>query len=96
MMIELVIVAIVLILASIVLYKKIGLLEDRLSLMEKKMNKIAYQMEFPEPAVNDELRQLIRNQEEEKAACVAEEALGMTSLEGRLYVDGLKDKMQYQ
>lgn len=95
-MIELVIVAIVLIITSMILYRKIGLLEDRLSLMEQKMNKIAYQIEFPEPAVNEELRQLIRNQEEEKAACVAEEALGMTSLEGRMYVSGLKDKMEYQ
>lgn len=93
-MVELVIVALVLVFATIILYKKISGLEERLSLMEQKVNKIAYQMEFPEPAVNKELRQLIRIQEEEKAECVAREALGMTSLEGKMYVSGLKDEMQ--
>lgn len=95
-MIELVIVAIVLIITSTILYKKIENLGNRLSLMEAKVNKIAYQMEFPEPAVNAELRQLIRNQEDEKAECVACEALGMTSLEGRMYVSGLKNEMQME
>ncbi|WLV24040.1 hypothetical protein QR721_10390 [Aciduricibacillus chroicocephali] len=95
-MIELVIVAIVLIVASTVLYKKMENLEERLSLMEQKVNKIAYQIEFPEPAVNAELRQLIRNEEVEKAECVAREALGMTSLEGRMYVSGLKNEMQME
>lgn len=90
---ELYFVAILLVIAFGVLYMRFSILEKRLKIMEEKINRVAYQVEFPEPAVNRELRQLIISEEDRKAVNVAQEALGMSDIEGRRYVAGIKDDM---
>ena len=91
---EFFIVAILLVIACGLLYTRFSVLEKRLEKMEKKLNQVAYQVEFPEPAVNNELRQLIQNDEENKAVNVAQEALGMSDIEGKRYIAGIKNDMK--
>lgn len=83
----------ILVLAFGLLYKRISMIEKRLENMEKKINQVAYQIEFPEPAVNQELRQLIMNHKDEKAVLIAQEALGMSTIEGERYIAGIRNDM---
>ncbi|CAM2838629.1 hypothetical protein [Salinicoccus roseus] len=73
-----------------ILMSKIDRLEGRLKNTQQILEQIAAQYDMPENPVNDELRRLINDGKEIQAVKRAREALGLSLIEGKQYVDRLK------
>ncbi|MEZ2458968.1 hypothetical protein ACBR55_10345 [Salinicoccus roseus] len=69
---------------------KIDRLEGRIRNTQQILEQIAAQYDMPENPVNDELRHLINEGKETQAIKRAREALGLSLVEGKQYVDRLK------
>ncbi len=84
----------VLVMALIILslYLKVNHLETRMKSMQRTLNQWIEQSDLPENPINDELRELIKIGEDVKAIKKAREVLGLSLLEGKEYIDGLKLK----
>ncbi|WP_309228302.1 hypothetical protein [Virgibacillus saliphilus] len=72
------------------LLHRIDKLEGRIKGMRYRLDQVAKQVDVPEPPINDELRELIKEGEEVRAVKEAREALGLSLVEGKQYVDALK------
>ncbi|WP_031546267.1 hypothetical protein [Salinicoccus luteus] len=73
-----------------ILMSKIDRLEGRIRNTQQMLEQIAAQYDMPENPVNDELRRLINEGKETQAIKRAREALGLSLIEGKQYVDSLK------
>ncbi|OZT76858.1 hypothetical protein CFN03_09975 [Salinicoccus roseus] len=73
-----------------ILMSKIDRLEGRIRNTQQILEQIAAQYDMPENPVNDELRHLINEGKETQAIKRAREALGLSLIEGKQYVDSLK------
>ena len=73
-----------------ILMSKIDRLEGRIKNTQQILEQIAAQYDMPENPVNDELRRLINEGKETQAIKRAREALGLSLVEGKQYVDSLK------
>lgn len=73
-----------------ILMSKIDRLEGRIRNTQQILEQIAAQYDMPENPVNDELRRLINEGKEIQAIKRAREALGLSLIEGKQYVDSLK------
>ncbi|MCR8645754.1 hypothetical protein NV379_24235 [Paenibacillus sp. N1-5-1-14] len=70
---------------------RVGTLERRIKRMQSTLDQLAEQSGLPEHPINDELRELIKEGEDVKAIKKARETLGLSLLEGKEYIDRLKD-----
>ncbi|WP_373893328.1 hypothetical protein [Virgibacillus sp. CBA3643] len=82
--------AAILLLVIMYLLHRIDKLEGRIKGMRYRLDQVAKQVDVPEPPINDELRKLIKEGEDVKAVKEAREALGLSLVEGKQYVDALK------
>ncbi|MBY8909100.1 hypothetical protein [Salinicoccus roseus] len=73
-----------------ILMSKIDRLEGRIRNTQQILEQIAAQYDMPENPVNDELRRLINEGKETQAIKRAREALGLSLIEGKQYVERLK------
>lgn len=69
---------------------KVGKLEGRIKRMQSTLDQLTKQAGLPEHPINNELRKLINEGEDVKAIKKAREALGLSLLEGKEYIDQLK------
>lgn len=69
---------------------KIDKVEGRMKSMQNTVNRLVEHFDLPESPVNNELRILIKKDEEIKAIKRAREEFGFSLLEGKEYVDRLK------
>ncbi|KGX92308.1 hypothetical protein N781_16215 [Pontibacillus halophilus JSM 076056 = DSM 19796] len=69
---------------------KVEKLEGRLKLMEQNLDRLANHLEVPEPEINEELREIMKDGEDVRAVKRAREALGLSLVEAKEYVDRLK------
>lgn len=67
-------------------------MNDRIKGMKNSLGQIRKQLNIPEDPVNEELRQYIRDGKDVKAVKRAREAFGLTLVEGKQYVDNLKNE----
>lgn len=56
------------------------------------LDQISKQIHIPESPINDELRDMIHDGNDMKAIKKVRETLGLSLLEGKQYVDALKDE----
>lgn len=80
----------ILIVGIIYLLLVVSKMDDRIKGMNHSLDQMRKQMNLPENPINDELRQLIKEGSDVKAVKKAREALGLSLLEGKQYVDALK------
>ncbi|AKG74150.1 hypothetical protein [Salinicoccus halodurans] len=73
------------------LYLKVNDLEKRIKTMKRTLDQLAKQSDMPENPINNELRKLIKEGKDIKAIKKAREALGLSLLEGKEYIDELKN-----
>lgn len=71
---------------------QVNQLESRIKRMQASLDQIIEQSGLPEHPVNDELRQLIREGADIKAIKKAREALGLSLIEGKEYIEQLKSE----
>lgn len=76
--------------AVVYLLIKISSLQEDLKSIKYKLERIEGQMDLPENPINDDLRALIKDGKDVQAVKLARETLGLSLLEGKQYVDGLK------
>ncbi|MGM0901324.1 hypothetical protein [Mesobacillus maritimus] len=74
----------------IYLLTKISKLEHRISAMQKTIDQLTSKVKLPEPAINKELRQLLKVGKEVEAIRQARNEFGLSLAEGKQYVDKLK------
>ncbi|HLR41265.1 MAG TPA: hypothetical protein VK091_06270 [Virgibacillus sp.] len=67
-------------------------MDDRIKGMKISLDHMRKAMDLPEDPINDELRELIREGKEVKAVKKTREALGLSLVEGKKYVDALRDE----
>lgn len=65
-------------------------LEGHLKRMQYSLDQLAKQSGLPDNHIDDELRRLIEEGEDVRAVKLAREALGLSLLEGKEYIDKLK------
>lgn len=65
-------------------------LDGRLKAMQYKLDQLAKDMDLTEGPIDDELRELIHYGYDVKAVKKAREAMGLSLLEGKQYIDALK------
>ncbi|UJL45288.1 hypothetical protein KFZ58_12820 [Virgibacillus sp. NKC19-16] len=73
---------------------RVDKLEGRIKGMQYRLDQVAKQVDVPEPPINDELRELIKEGESVRAVKQAREALGLSLVEGKQYVDALKLELE--
>ncbi|MBM7599880.1 ribosomal protein L7/L12 [Virgibacillus halotolerans] len=83
---------VVLLVGIIYLLLTVSKMQDRMNGMKNSLEQMRKQMDLPEDPINDDLRQLIKEGKDIKAVKKAREALGLSLLEGKQYVDALKDE----
>jgi uncharacterized protein YoxC len=74
----------------IYLLTKISKLEHRIKAMQKTIDQLTSKVKLPEPAINKELRQLLKAGKEVEAIRQARVEFGLSLAEGKEYVDRLK------
>jgi len=74
----------------IYLLTKISKLEHRIKAMQKTIDQLSSKVKLPEPAINKELRQLIKDGKDVEAVRQARNEFGLSLVEGKQYVDKLK------
>ncbi len=74
----------------IYLLTKISKLEHRIKAMQRTMDQLTSKVKLPEPEINKELRQLIKNGKEIEAIRQARNEFGLSLIEGKQYVEKLK------
>ena len=76
----------------IILYMltKISKMEHRIQAMQKTIDQLTSKVKLPEPAINKELRQLLKDGKDVEAIRQARNEFGLSLLEGKQYVDKLK------
>src|SRR5690625_2305975 len=67
-------------------------MDDRIKGMKISLEQMRKAMDLPENPINDELRELIREGKEVRAVKKARVALGLSLVEGKKYVDALRDE----
>lgn len=77
-------------LVIIFLLKKLSTLEGRIKGLEYTLDQVTNEVELPEKPINDELRKLLKEGEDVKAVKGVREALGLSLVEAKKYVDALK------
>ena len=76
----------------IYLLTKISKMEHRIKAMSETINRLTDKVKLAEPAVNKELRQLIKEGKEIEAIRRARQEFGLSLVEGKQYIDQLKAK----
>jgi len=76
----------------IYLLTKISKMEHRIKAMSETINRLTDKVKLPEPPVNKELRQLIKEGKEIEAIRRARQEFGLSLVEGKQYIDQLKAK----
>jgi ribosomal protein L7/L12 len=71
---------------------KVNKLESRLKRMQHTLDQVIKQTGLPENPINDELRKLIKQGQDVKAVKKARETLGLSLIEGKEYIDKLKNE----
>ena len=71
---------------------KISTLQEDLKSIKYKLNRIESQMDLPERPIDKDLRALLQEGKDIQAVKLARETLGLSLLEGKQYVDALKEK----
>lgn len=84
-------VSLVMVFITLTLYLKVNDLEKRIKTMKRTLDQLAKQSDMPENPINNELRKLIKAGEDIKAIKKARENLGLSLLEGKEYIDELKN-----
>jgi len=79
------------IVAVVYLITKISSLQEDLKNIKYKLNRIESQMELPENPIDEDLRALLKEGKDIQAVKLARETLGLSLLEGKQYVDALKE-----
>jgi len=79
------------IVAVVYLITKISSLQEDLKNIKYKLNRIESQMDLPENPIDKDLRALLNEGEDIQAVKLARETLGLSLLEGKQYVDVLKE-----
>jgi uncharacterized protein YoxC len=74
----------------IYLLTKISKLEHRIKAMQNTIDQLTTKVKLPEPAINKELRQLIKDGKDVEAVRQARNEFGLSLVEGKQYVDKLK------
>lgn len=74
----------------IYLLTKISKMEHRILAMQKTIDQLTSKVKLPEPAINKELRQLIKDGKDVEAIRQARNEFGLSLVEGKQYVDKLK------
>jgi uncharacterized protein YoxC len=74
----------------IYLLTKISKLEHRIKAMQNTINQLTTKVKLPEPAINKELRQLLKDGKDVEAVRQARNEFGLSLVEGKQYVDKLK------
>lgn len=82
----------ILILGIIYLLVMVFKMQEHMKGMKSIIGRMRKQMNLLEDPIDDDLRQLIKEGKEAKAVKKAREALGLSLLEGKQYVDVLKDR----
>lgn len=72
---------------------KVNKLEQNVKQMKHTLEQVTKGGEIPEHPVDDRLYELIQEGKDIKAIKEAREALGLSLLEGKEYVEALKDKI---
>ncbi|MFD2925329.1 hypothetical protein [Halobacillus naozhouensis] len=81
-------------LAGIVyLLRQVINLDGRVKGLSYTLDQVTNQMTLPEYLINDDLRKLISEDEEIKAIKKARETLGLSLVEGKKYIDQLKNDL---
>ncbi|WP_017549010.1 hypothetical protein [Salinicoccus carnicancri] len=81
------------ILAAVSMHSRVTRLEQRMKSMQQTLDHLTDQTEIPENPINDELRKLIEEGDDIKAVKKARETLGLSLLEGKEYIDELKNPL---
>ena len=79
------------IVAVVYLITKISSLQEDLKNIKYKLNRIESQMDLPENPIDKDLRALLSEGKDIQAVKLARETLGLSLLEGKQYVDALKE-----
>jgi len=74
----------------IYLLTKISKLEHRIKAMQRTIDQLTSKVKLPEPEINKELRQLIKNGKDVEAIRQARNEFGFSLIEGKQYVEKLK------
>lgn len=77
--------------AVVYLIIKISSLQDDLRGIKYKLNRIESQMDLPENPIDEDLRAFLKEGKDIQAVKLARETLGLSLLEGKQYVDALKE-----
>ncbi|AMX00035.1 hypothetical protein [Rummeliibacillus stabekisii] len=83
---------IILFLIALNLWTKVDSLEGRIKGLQYTLKQLTKQSGLPENPVNAALRKLIKEGEDIKAIKKARETLGLSLLEGKEYIDKLKEE----
>ncbi|WP_150285245.1 hypothetical protein [Rummeliibacillus sp. TYF-LIM-RU47] len=83
---------IILFLIALNLWTKVDSLEGRIKGLQYTLKQLTKQSGLPENPVNATLRKLIKEGEDIKAIKKARETLGLSLLEGKEYIDKLKEE----
>jgi uncharacterized protein YoxC len=74
----------------IYLLTKISKLEHRIKAMQNTIDQLTTKVKLPEPAINKELRQLLKDGKDVEAVRKARNEFGLSLVEGKQCVDKLK------
>ena len=74
----------------IYLLSTVSKLNSRVKVLEYKLAQLSNQTDVPESLINNELRQLLNEGNDVKAVKRVRETLGLSLIEAKQYVDGLK------
>ncbi len=77
----------------VVLNQQIQALEVRMKQMSKRIEQLEAEVVLEEPAINEELRRLIAEDQEIRAIKAARVAFGYSLIEAKQYIDGLKENI---
>lgn len=80
---------VIIILLITVFSGRINSLENQVKSLRDRVNQVANQVEVPEHPINERLRELLKEGQQIKAIKEAREALGLSLVEAKRYVDGL-------
>lgn len=83
---------VIIILLMTTILSRINSLENQVKSLRGIVNQVAKQVDVPENPINDRLRELLKEGKDVQAVKEAREAMGLSLIEAKQYVDELKRK----
>lgn len=83
---------VIIILLMTTILSRINSLENQVKNLRGIVNQVAKQVDVPENPINDRLRELLKEGKDVQAVKEAREAMGLSLIEAKQYVDELKRK----